>query len=287
MKSLKDYSDKAQKEGWAIGHFNFSNSELLKAIIEAAKKLKSPVILGTSEGESKSLGLKQAVFMINSYRKETGLPIFLNLDHGKSFGYIKKAVDAGYDSVHFDGSDLSLFENIKITKKVVEYAHKKKVLVEGEVGFIKGSSEILKKAPQIKKEDLTDPKEAEKFVKETKVDRLAVNIGTFHGMRASGRNPHINLKRLKEIRERLGEMPLVLHGGSGTPKEDIKTSLKLGVANIHINTELRVAYTEALRQILKQKLKETTPYKYMPQVIEAVQKVVENKIRLFGSENKL
>lgn len=283
--NLIGYLKKAERENWAVGHFNISNLETLRAIILAAQKLKSPVIIGTSEGESKFIGLDQAVALVRSFRKETGLPVFLNLDHGHSLDYIKKAVEAGYDAVHFDGSKLPLSENIKMAKKVVAYARKKKVLVEGEVGFIKGSSTVLEKEPEIKEEDLTDPKEAEIFLRETKVDSLAVNVGTFHGIRASGINPKINLGRLKEIKERVKGVPLVLHGGSGTPSRDIKYSLKLGISSIHINTELRLAYTNSLKKAVSGK--EIVPYKYMPEVISNIQKVVEGKIKLFGSINKI
>lgn len=272
MRNLKYYLKKAGKEKWAIGQFNFSNSKILKAIIQAAKKMQSPVILGTSEGESESIGLKQAVAMVKSYKEEMGLPIFLNLDHGKSFNYIKKAIEAGYQAVHFDGSKLPLKKNIKIAKKVVRYAHKKNVLVEGEVGVIGGV--------------LTNPKETQEFLKETKVDSLAINVGTIHGIRKSGINPQINLQRLKEIKKKTGRTPLVLHGGSGTSEKDIKAAIKLGVVKININTELRIAYTNTLKKVLKKKPKEITSYKYMPEVIEAVQKVVEGKIKLFGSANK-
>ena len=285
---LKNYFQKAQKEGWAIGQFNISNLETLRAIVQVAQKLKSPVIIGTSEGESKFLGLKQSVTLVQSFKNETGLPIFLNLDHGKSFEYIKEAVEAGYDSVHFDGSILSLEENIKTTKEIVDYAHKKGVLVEGEVGFIAGASELLERAPEIKEEDLTNPEDALRFIKETGVDSLAVNIGTFHGIEASGRNPHINLQRLREIKEKVGDRVfLVLHGGSGTPEEDIKEAIKLGIVKININTELRLAFTNTLKQVLAENPEGTTPYKYMPKVMEAVQKVVEDKIKLFGSDNKI
>jgi len=283
--NLKGYLKKAERENWAIGHFNISNLETLRAIMLAAQKLKSPVIIGTSEGESKFIGLDQAVALVRSFKKETGLPVFLNLDHGHSLDYIKKAVEAGYDAVHFDGSKLSLPENIKMAKKVVAYARKKKILVEGEVGFIKGSSTVLEKEPKIREEDLTDPKEAEIFLKETKVDSLAINIGTFHGIKVSGINPRINLGRLKEIKERVKDVPLVLHGGSGTPLRDIKSSLKLGISNIHINTELRLAYTNSLKKAVSGK--EIVPYKYMPEVINNIQKVVEGKIKLFGSINKI
>jgi len=273
MKALNYYFKKAEKEKWAIGQFNFSNAKILKAIVQAATKLKSPVILGTSEGESKYFGLSQAVALVDSYREEKRTPFFLNLDHGQSFSYIKRAVDAGYDAVHFDGSRLSLQENIKITKKVIRYAKKHGVFVEGEVGVIGGV--------------LTNPEDALEFGQKAKVDSLAVAIGNLHGISSSGINPNLNLKRLKEIRKRMGVMPLVLHGGSGTPAKDIKKAIKLGMVKVNINTELRIAYTAALKKALKRKPKEIAPYKYMPGVIEAVQKVVEDKIKLFGSNNKI
>lgn len=285
---MENYLKKAAKEKWAIGQFNISNLETLKAVIKAAKKLGSPVIIGTSEGESRFLGLRQTAALVGSFQKETGLPMLLNLDHGKDFDYIKEAIGAGYSAVHFDGSNLSLADNIRMTKKVVDYARKRKILIEGEVGFIKGASRIIKEKIDFKEEDLTDPEEALRFVKETGVDSLAINIGTFHGVRASGRNPHINLARLKEIEEKIrGKAFLVLHGGSGTPEEDVKEAIKLGIVKININTELRLAFTNSLKKSLKEKPEETTPYKYMEEVISAVQKKVEEKMKLFGSINKI
>jgi len=286
-KKLKYYFQKALKEKWALGHFNFSNLEILRAIITAAKRLKAPVIVGTSEGESKFFGLEQAVALTKIYREATGLPIFLNLDHGKSFEYIKRAIEAGYDAVQFDGSSLSLKENIRLTKEVVGYARKFGVLVEGEVGALgTESSKIYEKPFKIEEKNLTDPDQAEKFLKETKVDSLAVNIGTFHGVQASGGNPRIRLQRLKEIKNKAGDTPWVLHGGSGTSEKDIKAAIKLGVVKININTELRKAYTNSLRKVLKKRPKEVVPYKYLPEVEKAVQKVVEDKIQLFGSRNR-
>lgn len=272
--TIKDYFKKAEKEGWAIGQFNFSTLETLKAIIRAAQNLKSPVIVGTSEGESGLIGLKEAVSLIRAYQKETGLPIVLNLDHGQSLDYIKEAVKAGYQAVHFDGSKLPLIENIAITKRVVALSKKKKILTEGEVGMI-GS-------------DLTDPEEAEKFVKETKIDNLTINIGTWHGLPAEkGPKVGIDFQRLKEIKNRLKNIPLVLHGGSGVPESHIKEAIKSGIVKININTELRMAYTNSLRKILQEKPEEIIPYKYLPEVIFAVQKIVEEKIKLFGSDNKI
>ncbi|MBI3559364.1 class II fructose-bisphosphate aldolase, partial [Candidatus Gottesmanbacteria bacterium] len=136
METLGYYFKKAQKEHWAIGQFNFSDFSQVKGIVEAAKKLHAPIILGTSEGESKFFGMKEAVAMRDVLRKETGLPIFLNLDHGKSFEYLKEAINAGYDMVHFDGSKLTLEENIATSKKMVSFAKKKGAVVEGEIGRI-------------------------------------------------------------------------------------------------------------------------------------------------------
>ncbi len=272
-KELKNYFKKAQKGKWAVGQFNVSNLETLRGIFQAAGKSKSPVIIGTSEGESKFLGLREIRALVSLFEEETGVPAILNLDHAKSFDYIKKVIQAGYDSVHFDGSHLPLSQNISLTRKIVKYAVRFRVLVEGEVGVIGG--------------DLTDPAEAQKFVEETKADTLAVNVGTIHGIRKSGKNPPINLRRLEEIKEKVGKMPLVLHGGSGTSNEDIKKAIKIGIVKININTELRNAFTGSLRKALKKNAGETTPYKYLPGTVEAVQKVVEEKIKLFGSANKI
>ena len=284
--NLKNYLKKAQKGGWAIGQFNFSNMDILKAIVSAAKRMKAPVIVGTSEGESRFFGLEEAVAMVKLLRRSWA-PVFLNLDHGGSLGYIKDAIDAGYDAVHFDGSKLSLGNNIKTAKKVIRYASKKNVLVEGEIDFTKGESIMLKESPNISKEDLTSPEEAEKFIKLTGVDSLAVNIGTFHGMSVCGRSPRINLKRLRELKKVSNDKFLVLHGGSGVKKEDLKKSVKNGIVKVNINTELRKTYIEALKKVLRENPNEIKPYKLMPAVINAVQKKVIEKIKIFGSANKL
>ncbi len=285
---LKYYFKKAQEQGWAIGQFNFSTLEQLRGILSAAKKLKSPVILGTSHGESQYLGIKEIVALVEILKTEYKVPAFLNLDHAKKFKNIKEAIDYGYSAVHFDGSRLALEKNIKYAKKVVEYAHQKGALAEGEVGAIgTDSSKIYQEKFKIREEDLTKPEEAEKFIKETGADSLAIGIGTFHGIQIKGKNPHLRLERLAEIRERIKKTFLVLHGGSGTRDEDIRKAVKLGIVKININTELRVAFTEALSKNFNKGIKETTPYKYFPEAIEAVQKKVEEKIKLFGSNNKI
>ncbi len=287
MKTLKYYFAKAKKEKWAIGAFNFSTFEQVKGIVAVAQKLKSPIILSTSEGESKFVGFAEAVAMRNVLRKKTGLPIFLNLDHGKSYDYIKEAIEAGYDMVHFDGSKLPLEENIKISKKVVAAAKKRGTIVEGEVGRIgTDASRIYTEKFQIKEEDLTNVKEAELYVKKTGVNVLAVSIGTFHGMDVSGVSPNLRMDRLREIRAKI-EIPFVLHGGSGTPEKDIKEAIKLGIVKININTETRLAFSNTLRKKLEIDKNEIVPYKYFPEAILAVQGVAEKYIKLFGSIDKI
>jgi fructose-bisphosphate aldolase, class II len=287
VKTIKYYLSKAQREKWAIGQFNFSDFTQMKAVAAIAQKMKSPVILGTSEGESKFFGLEDAVALRNVLRRKTGLPIFLNLDHGHSFEYLKQAIDAGYDMVHFDGSKLPLEENIKITKEVVKYAKRKGITVEGEVGRIgTDASKVYTEKFQIKEEDLTKPEEAEEYVKKTGVNLLAVSIGNFHGMEDSGSEPRLRLDRLGEIKKVLGKSLFVLHGGSGTNEQDIKQAIKTGIVKININTELRLAFSGNLRTFLDNNPDEIVPYKFLPEAQEAVEKVVEQKILLFGSGNK-
>lgn len=283
---LDDYLKRAEKEKWAIGQFNFSTLEQLKAIIRALKNLKSPAIVGTSEGESGFIGLEQAAGLVDVYSRQEGVSVFLNLDHARSFDYIKKAIDAGYDGVHFDGSDLDLEENIEVSKKVVGYAHRKGVVVEGEINPTSGASKVLEKIPEASQKDLTDPEQASRFIKETNVDSLAVNIGSFHGIEATGKSPVIDFNRLKEIKSHVADKFLVLHGGSGVADKDIKEVINNGIVKINVNTELRIAYSNALKQALKNNPLETTPYKLMPEVVDAVSKVVKAKIKLFGSDNK-
>jgi fructose-bisphosphate aldolase class II len=284
MKPLKHYLQKAHQEHWAVGQFNFSDWAEVKAIVQAAQNLRAPIILGTSEGESKFIGLQEAVAMRDVLRKKIGLPIFLNLDHGKSFDYLKEAIAAGYDMVHFDGSKLPLDENIAISKQVIALAHKKGIVVEGEVGRIgTDASKIYEGKFEIKEEDLTKPGDAVAYLKSAKVDLLAVSVGTFHGMDVTGVSPHLKLDRLKELHMMLG-MPLVLHGGSGTPDEDVREAMVLGISKININTELRLAFANALALALKDG--EITPYKYLQAPMAAVQAVAEEKIGLFGSAGK-
>lgn len=300
MQSLKYYFYKAKNKKWAVPQFNFSDYTQLKGIANKCSQMRSPFILGTSEGESKFFGLQEAVVLRNTLRNTLHIPIFLNLDHGKSFEYIKKAIDAGYDMVHFDGSKLPIEENIEMTKQVKKYAKHKQglfscrnILVEGEIGKIAtDSSKVYEGKFKINEEDLTSPIDAQKFVKETAVDLLAVSIGNFHGIESSGINPSLRMDILKNIKEAIKQAQsktknifLVLHGGSGISEENIKEAIKQGIIKININTELRLAFSNKLKSELSKD--EIVPYKYLAEPQREVEKIVESKITLFGSANRV
>ena len=285
--SLKKYIVVAQKEKKAIGHFNISNLEGLWAVFNEARELKAPVIIGVSEGERSFMGVRQVGALVKSLRDEFEHPIFLNADHTYSFEKVKEAVDAGFDAVIFDGTELPFEENIKITKQCVEYAKSvnPEIVVEGELGFIGKSSKVLDGIPtgvKISEEFLTKPDEAKKFVEETGVDLLAPAVGNIHGMLSGGVDPSLNISRIKEISNAVG-VPLVLHGGSGNSSDDFMKALGAGVSVIHINTELRVAYRKALVKELSLNPDEIAPYKYLKSPRLAMQKVVEEKLRIFNN----
>ncbi len=273
---------------YAIGQFNISTNEQLKAVIEAAKDLKSPIIIGTSESERKFIGINQAVALVKSWQEQVGLPIILNADHCKTFESAKEAIDAGYSAVHFDGSELEFEENVKITKQFVEYAKSKNpdILVEGELGYLRGGSEIHEKI-EIKSEDLTKLKQTKEFVEKTGIDSLAVAIGNIHGVEMDMKNPPLYLNRLEEIQKAVPEVFLVLHGGSGTSEEDIKRAIELGIVKININTELRIAYSKSIGKTIRKYPEEVKPYKILALAVEEVKKVVRKKVDLFGSKGKI
>ncbi len=290
MQSLRQAIEGAEKDHIAIGHFNISDSVALKAIVEAVLEISKyqnteiPVIIGTSEGERDFIGPKQAAALVKSYREEHNFPIFLNADHTHSLEKVKEAVLAGYDAILFDAGRLSLEENIKQTKEVVDYVKSinPEILVEGEIGYIGSSSEILKELPAdaaIQPEDLTTPDEAMKFVKETGVDLLAPAVGNVHGI-IKGGNPRLDILRIAAIKKAVG-VPLVLHGGSGIADEDFVAAIKAGISIIHINTEIRAAWRKGLEQGLKNNPEEVAPYKIYPPAVEEIKKVVSERMRLF------
>lgn len=287
MKTLREYIKEADEKGIAIGHFNISNLEALHGIYNAAKKLGVPVIIGMTEGEEAFVGMDEGVALIRELREKDNYPIFLNGDHHYSFETVKAAIDAGYDSVIIDAVKLPLDENIALTKKCVEYAREvgqregRDILVEAELGFIGQSSKMLDSVPEgVSDATMTTPEDAKYFVDATGVDMLAPSVGNVHGM-VRGGNPRLHPERVKAIREATG-VPLVLHGGSGTMAEDFIECIKNGIDIVHINTEIRVAYKEALEKSLKDHPEEVAPYKYLPEAVEAVERVVYDRLKLFS-----
>ncbi len=288
MDTLQDILARAGKEKWAVPHFNISDFEILKAAVEAAAETRAPLMIGTSEGERNFLGLPEAVALVKSFRDDKKIPIFLNADHTKSPEAARSAVDAGYDSIHIDLSAAALPQNIAGTKEVVEYARakNKNISVEGELGYLRGESKVQNEKIQVRPEDLTNPFEAAKFVTETGVHRFAPAVGNIHGL--SLREGALDIERIRAIRKALpDEIAIVLHAGSGVPIDQIQDAIYAGVSNIHVSTELRVAFKEALDASLHKNEGEAAPYKIMALPVEAVKQKAMEKIKLFGAEGKM
>lgn len=287
MKTLRECITEAENKRVALGHFNVSTVEGIWAIARAARELGLPVIIGVSEGERDFLGVRQTAALVKSVRDELAQPVFLNADHTYSFDRAKEAIDAGFDAVIFDGSRLPLAENIVETKKCVDYARQVSpaIVVEGEIGYIGASSKLLEEVPaevRLGPDDLTSSEEAHRFVVETDVDLLAPAVGNIHGMLKDRPDPALDIERVKLIRQ-AADVPLVLHGASGNTDDDLRRAIAAGVAIIHINTELRVAYRDALKQSLQENPDEVAPYKILKPAGLALQKVVEKKLKLFNN----
>jgi len=277
MKSLKEWLDWAEVKQVAIGHFNVSDSEGFNAVEDVAKELDVPVIVGVSEGERNFIGLPEIVSLVKTSR-ESGLPVFLNADHTYSQELAKGAIDAGVDSVIIDAADKPFEENVKLTKSMVDYAGGR-VLVEAELGFIGKSSKVLEGLPDgVSEETQTDPEEAREFVETTGIDLLAPSVGNIHGLVKSG-NPKLNIEKIGAIKEAVG-IPLVLHGGSGIKDEDFVAAIDAGINVIHINTELRVAYKEGIKEGLKSD--EVAPYKFMAEGVKGMKRVLRDRLKLFN-----
>jgi fructose-bisphosphate aldolase class II len=286
-KSLKEYILEAEEKGIAVGHFNISNLEGVKAIMEAVSELKVPVIIGVSEGERNFVGVEEISAIVKAEKEKTGLPIFLNADHTHSFESAKKAIDKGFDSITVDGSKLPLNQNIKYVKSCVEYSltKEKDVLIECELGYIGSSSEVHSELPSdisFDENSLTHPDDAARIIRETNAFMIAPAVGNMHGMIGVGKDPKLNIKRIEEIRNATG-VPLVLHGASGNSDEDVLSAIKAGCAVVHVNTELRVAFREGLEEGLKDNPDEVAAYKYELDAVEEMKKVVIAKLRLFNN----
>jgi fructose-bisphosphate aldolase class II len=299
----KELLRKAQKEAYAVGAFNIQNLESLLAVVEAAVDEKSPVIVAVTPSAIKYGGLNYLAGLVKTAAETLPIPTSLHLDHGEDVETVKKCLEVGFTSVMIDGSHLPFEENIALTKCVVDLAHKKGVSVEGELGRLTGVEE---KTVEERKAVLTDPREAEEFVKQTGVDALAVSIGTSHGAYKFKGEPQLDFERLKQIRERV-DVPLVLHGASsvpqwiiekairygaelagakGIPEDHIKKAIALGITKINIDTDLRLAFTATVREVLATSPKEFDPRKILGPAKEAMKEVIKAKMRLFGSSGK-
>ncbi|MFH0806493.1 MAG: class II fructose-bisphosphate aldolase [Candidatus Brennerbacteria bacterium] len=308
MMSLREIIEGAERRGIAIGHFNVANLEQLKAVAHAGMRLQVPVIVGVSEGEGQYLGLNHFRDLVASYNAEHAAPsaggrgfrLFLNADHVHSLEHVREAARVGFHAILFDplgeaqsrGRDLSFDDHVTQTRAAVKLAKEinRDVLVEGELGYLGSASEVFEKMPAgvaVRKEDLTKPEDAARFVKETGVDLLAPAVGNVHGIVGKMGNPPLHIPRIRSIREALRQargkpVPLVLHGGSGISDADFIAAIDAGVSVIHISTELRAAWRVGLEHSLKAHPKEVAPYKLMPEVLAAMEGVVMRRLRLFG-----
>jgi fructose-bisphosphate aldolase, class II len=286
MKTLKEVLQKAEHDRVAVGHFNFSDLAAFNAIAATARELNLPVMVGVSEGERAFVGVCQAAALVKSIREEYGQPIFLNADHTHSLAKAEEAAKAGFDEIIFDGSGLPFEENIGETKRAVEALKSinPAILVEGEIGWIGASSEILDKAPE-GVGVLTTPQEAKQFVDATKIDVLAPAVGNMHGLLKSmvhgETEKRLDIKRIAELKV-AAPIFMTLHGGSGTHEEDFQQAIRAGMTIVHVNTELRLEWRRSLENVLQAHPGEVAPYKLLPEVVGAVGEVVKKRLRLFN-----
>ncbi len=295
---------KAREEGYGVGAFNTNNMEITQAILEASEEERSPVILAFSEGALK-YGGEYLVSMALEMARRVRIPVALHLDHGSSYEMVLKALRLGFTSVMIDKSGEDFEINVRETRRVVEAAHSVGVSVEAEIGKLAGVEEHV--AVDEKDALLTNPREAQIFAEKTGIDYLAVAIGTSHGPYKGKGRPFIDHERLKKIAELLPGMPLVLHGASGVPKElvekinryggkiegaqgihpdDIRLAIQEGISKINTDTDLRLAFTAAVREVLDTDPKVYDPRKILGPAREAMKRVVRERIRLFGSAGK-
>jgi len=280
IKELVKYSEKNK---YAIGAFNVHNMESILGVARAAVKAKSPAIIQVSESAIKYMGLKPVTHIVSTVAKNvaTEVPIALHLDHGKSLDAVFECINSGFTSVHIDASSLPLDENIALTKRVVEIGHKKRVWVQGEVGAIIGEhgekKRVIKDIPIAKRDDVV------KFVKETRIDTLSAAVGTAHGVY---RNEAVDFVLLNAIKQKT-KRPFVLHGGSGVNDRIIRRAIKAGVNIINIGTDIKRAFSKSLIENCLKHKHETDPRILLGPSIDAVEEVVLEKMKLFGSEGRI
>ena len=276
LATLQSVLRKASRAGYAVGAFNVSDLEQVQAVILAAAELRSPVIVNTSEKAIAYAGLSEIAALVRVMASRVSVPVVLNLDHGRHVRLAKECLDVGYTGIMFDGSTLPFAENIKRTKAVRQAAQKKGVGTEGELGQVKYPDD-LKKSPVAV---MTDPAQAADFVRRTGIDAFAVAIGNTHGLPVP--DEHLDFERLQQIRKKVS-VPLVLHGASGTPASAIRRAIRLGIAKINIDTDLRLAFTAALRETLRDDKNLYDPRSALLPAREAMMAVVMKKMKLFGS----
>ena len=269
----------AQKGGYAVGAFNAENMEMVKAIIKAAEELKAPVMIQTTPSTVKYASLEMFVGMVAAEARSASVPVCLHLDHGSSFELAVQAIKEGYTSVMIDGSKLPFEGNIDVSARVVAVAHPNNIPVEAELGKVGGKEDDLEAVADTN----TDPAEAKEFVEKTGIDSLAVAIGTAHGFYVG--TPVLDKERLSEIRA-VVDIPLVLHGASGLSDEDVKDCVKRGICKVNFATELRVAYTDAGKALLKEKPDTFDPKKLGEVGMAAVTELVKNRMKVCGCDGK-
>ncbi len=280
--SMKEMMIKGKKEGYAIGQFNLNNLEYTQAILKAAQEEQSPVILGVSEGAARYMGgFTTVVNMVKGlmHDYQVTVPVAIHLDHGSSFEKCKEAIEAGFTSVMIDASTKPLAENIEITKKVVDYAHKHGVSVEAELGVVGGQEDDIIADGVI----YADPAECKELVDKTGIDCLAPALGSVHGPYKG--EPNLGFKEMEEISEQ-SDLPLVLHGGTGIPTKDIQKAISFGTAKINVNTENQIQGTKAVREKLAADSEVYDPRKFLTPMRDAIQATVIGKMREFGSSQK-
>ncbi len=278
---MADILNKANEENYAVGGFNINNLEFLQGIIWAAEDMNSPLILQTSEGAIRYIGIDYVMGMVEAAVKNTHIPVALHLDHGSKFDVIMQCIRKGYSSVMFDGSHYPFEENVRLTSKIVEIAHAVGVSVEAELGKLGGTEDDV--SVDEKEATFTNPDEAVEFVERTGVDALAVAIGTAHGVYKG--DPELDFERLKTIKDRI-KIPVVLHGASGVPDEDVKRAILLGVNKVNVNTDFQQAFNSKIREIFTADSELYDPRKFCGPGREAIKEKVIEKIKVLGSNGK-
>lgn len=280
--NMKKMLEKAKEEKYAVGQFNINNLEWTKTILTVAEEMNAPVILGVSEGAARYMGgYKTVTGMVKGLLEDlqVTVDVALHLDHGSSFEACKKAIDAGFTSVMIDASKHSLAENIRITKEVVEYAHARGVTVEAELGTIGGQEDDVVASGVI----YADVNECVELSKATGIDCLAPALGSVHGPYKA--EPKLGFKEMEEIKNATN-LPLVLHGGTGIPDEQIKRAIACGTTKINVNTECQQAFSKLVREVLAKDDKVYDPRKIIGPATKGIAEVVRNKIIVFGSDGK-